>query len=139
MYTKAANMIHTIRQMMNNDEKFREMLLQLNKTFYHQTVTTLQVEDFITEFSGLNLKPIFNQYLRTINIPQLEYKQEGKKLHVKINNAEEGFELLLNCPNTKTIKATKEWTVTRLSRKQQKNFSLKSIEERYLVELKKTN
>lgn len=139
MYTKAANMLHTIRQMMNNDEKFREMLLEMNKIFYHSTISSAAIENFIFQFSGLPLHQFFNQYLRTINIPQLEYKQEGKKLHLKINNTVEGFELLLNCPNAKTIKATTQWTITRLNKKQRKNFSIKSIEQRYLVELKNAN
>lgn len=47
MYYKGENMIHTIRQVINDDEKFRQILRGLNKTFYHQTVTTKQVEDYI--------------------------------------------------------------------------------------------
>ncbi len=49
MYYKAGNMIHTIRQVINNDEKFRQILRGLNKTFYHQTVTSKQIEDYIKQ------------------------------------------------------------------------------------------
>ncbi|HEV2831220.1 MAG TPA: M1 family metallopeptidase, partial [Hanamia sp.] len=45
MYYKAGNMLHTIRQVINNDEKFRGILRGLNKTFYHQTVATKEIED----------------------------------------------------------------------------------------------
>ncbi|HEX2683683.1 MAG TPA: M1 family metallopeptidase, partial [Ferruginibacter sp.] len=46
MYYKGGNMLHIIRQLVNDDEKFRQILRGLNKTFYHQTVTTRQVEDY---------------------------------------------------------------------------------------------
>ena len=36
-----------------NDEKFRNILRGLNKTFYHQTVTTKQIED-ISSFAPLH-------------------------------------------------------------------------------------
>lgn len=64
MYYKGANMIHHIRKLINNDRKFRNILRGLNKTFYHQTVTTAQIEAYITKKSGLKLNKIFDQYLR---------------------------------------------------------------------------
>ena len=69
MYYKGANMIHNIRQLINNDEKFRRILRGLNKTFYHQTVTTKQIEDYIIKESGLKLQSLFNEYLRTTKVP----------------------------------------------------------------------
>jgi aminopeptidase N len=54
MYYKGGNMIHTIRQVINNDEKFRKILRGLNKTFYHQTVTAKQVEDYINQISVID-------------------------------------------------------------------------------------
>lgn len=40
MYYKGGNMIHTIRQLINDDEKFRMILRGLNEKFNHATVTT---------------------------------------------------------------------------------------------------
>lgn len=80
MYYKGANMIHAIRQLINDDEKFRSILRGLNKTFYHKTVTTQEVENYIAKQSGLKLDKIFDQYLRYANIPTLEYKIKGSKL-----------------------------------------------------------
>ena len=74
IYYKAGNMMHTIRQVINDDEKFRNILRGLNKTFYHQTVTTKQIEDYISKQSGIDFSKVFDQYLRTIKIPVLEYK-----------------------------------------------------------------
>nr|WP_285010739.1 M1 family metallopeptidase [Pedobacter sp. ELA7] len=70
MYYKGANMIHHIRKLMNDDEKFRGILRGLNKTFYHQTVTTQQIEEYISRESGLDLKALFDQYLRQAAPPE---------------------------------------------------------------------
>ena len=83
MYSKGANMLHTIRQVINNDEKFRAILRGLNKTFYHQTVTTKQVEDYISQQSGIDLSKIFDQYLRNLQIPVLQWKYDGGQLQAK--------------------------------------------------------
>ncbi|WP_276090809.1 M1 family metallopeptidase [Pedobacter sp. JY14-1] len=73
MYYKGANMIHNIRQLIHNDEKFRAILRGLNQTFHHQTVTTHQIENYIAVQSGLNLNKVFDQYLRHKDLPVLEY------------------------------------------------------------------
>ena len=65
MYYKGANMLHTIRQIVNNDEKWRSVLLGINKAFYHQTVHTKQIEDYLSNHIGLDLTAFFNQYLRS--------------------------------------------------------------------------
>jgi aminopeptidase N len=66
MYYKGANMLHTLRQILNNDEKWRVILRGLNSTFYHQTVTTKQIEDYLSQGVGIDLNPFFNQYLRDV-------------------------------------------------------------------------
>lgn len=80
MYPKGANMIHNIRQLINDDAKFRNILRGLNKTFYHKTVTTAEIEKYIAQQSGLNLSKIFDQYLRYKDIPTFEYKISNNKL-----------------------------------------------------------
>jgi aminopeptidase N len=74
MYYKGGNMLHMIRQIVGDDDKWRQILRGLNKTFYHQTVTTQQIEQYMIEQTGKNLKPIFDQYLRNTQIPVLEYR-----------------------------------------------------------------
>ncbi len=91
IYYKAGNMIHTIRQVINNDEKFRGILRGLNKTFYHQTVTSKQVEEYISKQSGINFSKVFDQYLRTIKIPTLEYTISKGMLSYRWTNVVPGF------------------------------------------------
>ena len=97
MYYKAANMINMIRYMMHDDLKFRNILRGLNTDFYHQTVTTQQLEQYINEKSGMNFNQIFEQYLRTIQVPLLEYyfNPKNRKLYYHWTNCIKGFNLPL--------------------------------------------
>ena len=93
MYYKGGNMLHTIRQIINDDEKFRMILRGLNKTFYHKTVTSKQVEDYINKNSGIDFSKVFDQYLRTIMIPTLEYKIQKGNLFYRWTNCVKGFNM----------------------------------------------
>jgi hypothetical protein len=93
MYEKGGNMLHTIRQIINDDEKWRSILRGLNKTFWHQTVTGKQVEDYISRQSGIDLSKVFAQYLTTTNVPVLEYSTKGNKLAYRWTNVVDGFDM----------------------------------------------
>lgn len=93
MYYKGANLIHTIRQLINDDEKFRQVLRGLSKTFYHKTVTTAEVENYIAQKSGLKLDKVFDQYLRYSKIPVLEYKINGGVLSYRWVTDVKGFDM----------------------------------------------
>ena len=92
-YQKGAGILHTLRQVINDDEKWRSILRGLNKEFYHATVTTEQVENFIAKQSGLNLNAFWDQYLRTTQIPTLEVRQVGSKLFYKWINSIDTFDM----------------------------------------------
>ncbi len=105
MYYKGANMLHTLRQLIEDDEKWRQILRGLNKTFYHQTVTTQQIEDYISKQTGIDLTEFFNQYLRTTDIPTLEYKIENKELKYRYINIVEKFDM----PIQVTVDGKVQW------------------------------
>ena len=88
-------MLHTIRQIVNDDEKWRSMLRGLNKDFYHQVVKGSQIENYLIEKTGLDLKPVFDQYLREIRIPVFEYFVKGNSLTFRWNNCVAGFNMPL--------------------------------------------
>ena len=73
MYAKGANLLHTLRQIAKDDQIWRQVLRGLNEEFYHQTVTSKQIEDYISENIGFDLTFVFDQYLRDYRIPILEY------------------------------------------------------------------
>jgi len=93
MYYKGANMLHTLRQLVNDDEKWRQILRGLNKTFFHQTVSTQEIENYLSEKSGLDLTAFFNQYLRGIKIPNLEYSIKNNELNYRWTNVVENFKM----------------------------------------------
>ena len=95
MYYKGSNMLHTIRQLVNDDEQWRQILRGLNKDFYHQTVTTAQIENYIIDKSDIELQPVFDQYLRSPRIPLFEYQMDGQKLKYRYTNVIEGFDMPL--------------------------------------------
>jgi aminopeptidase N len=74
MYDKGSNLIHTIRQVINNDSLFKKILRGLNADFYHQTINSAMLEKYFSVKSRKDLSKIFDQYLRAKNIPVLEYK-----------------------------------------------------------------
>ncbi|WP_439127497.1 M1 family metallopeptidase [Polaribacter sp.] len=110
MYNKGGNMLHTLRQYVNNDEKWRMILRKMNKVFYHQTVTTQQIENFLSQETGLKLNAFFDQYLRSKNIPILEYKIEDATLKVQWRNTVPGF----NYPVKVKIDGKEQWIKPRL-------------------------
>lgn len=93
MYYKGANMLHTIRQIAGNDEQWTGLLRALNNDFRHQTVTTREIEDYMSNFLGKDLSKVFDQYLRTSRIPKLEMIKMGKTIRYRWNNCVESFDM----------------------------------------------
>ncbi len=93
MYSKGANMLHTLRQIIDDDEKWRVILRGLNKEFYHQTVTTEQIENFMAEAAGLDLNLFFDQYLRDTRIPTFQYGLVKGNMRYRWINAVQGFNM----------------------------------------------
>jgi aminopeptidase N len=96
MYYKGANMLHTIRTMVNNDSLFRETLRKMNAVFYHKTVTTKEIEEFMSRELKMDLKPLFDQYLRTTQIPIVNVNCTKKGIKIKVDNCVAGFNLIYN-------------------------------------------
>jgi aminopeptidase N len=134
MYYKGANMLHTLRQLVNDDEKWRLLLRGLNKTFYHRTVTTQEIENYISEFLGLDLTAFFNQYLRDVRIPNFEYSIANNKLSYRWNNVIENFEMPIEIEINKEnywLYPNSDW------QKMEINSSEIHIDRSYYIEHKK--
>lgn len=93
MYYKGGNMLHTIRHVIDDDQKWRQILRGLNRDFHHQTVTTQQVEDYLIKKSGIDLQCVFDQYLRTTDIPELVLTTSGTTATFQYQNVVDGFHL----------------------------------------------
>lgn len=105
MYNKGGNMLHTIRNVINNDILWRAILRGLNEEFYHQTVTGEQIENYISKKAGKDLSKVFDQYLRDIRIPTLEYTFKDDQLRYRWSNAVQGFDM----PVKVTIDGKEYW------------------------------
>ncbi len=132
MYAKGANLIHTIRQIVNDDEKFRQILRGMNKDFYHQTVTSKQVENYISEKSGKDFSEVFNQYLRQIKIPVLELKAEGDKIKFKWTNCIAGFNMPVKLTNGQWLNPT---TNEQKIKWEGKDFSGVTVDKNFYVDV----
>lgn len=93
MYYKGANMLHTLRQLIGDDAKWREILRDMNSHFYHRVVKGSQIENYLSEKTSMNLKPFFDQYLRDIRIPVLEYYITGNELNFRWGNCVKNFNM----------------------------------------------
>ncbi len=146
MYYKGGSMLHTMRAVIDDDEKFRQILRGLNKTFWHQTVTTKQVEDYVSKEAGIDFSKVFDQYLRTTDIPVLEVSLVEKKTR-------DGHEKLLQFRWTKCVPGfnlpllvklgPNKWTWIRpTTERQAVNFQMENLSEfavdrRFYVKVKK--
>lgn len=123
MYPKGANMLHMIRQIINDDVKWKSILRGLNSTFYHQTVTSKQIEDYINIQSGINFNRVFAQYLTTTQIPVLEYIFKEGSFGYHWTNCVAKFDMpvkvRLNGVDT-WLKPTTEWKSEKTTSNQRK-------------------
>ena len=125
MYNKGSQVIQMIRQLVDDDEKFRMIIRDVSKTFYHKMVTTKEFEEYLILKTEKDLKPLFNQYLRTTQIPRLEYKLTKMKLEFRYTNCIDGFNMPVKIKTDKEfwISPTTEWQTIPLE-KAYKNISL---------------
>ncbi len=145
MYPKSGNMLHSIRHAMNNDDTFREMLRYLNKKFYHKTVTTEDIQGVVSEYFGSPVNKIFDQYLRTTQIPVLEYSvnTDKTKLYYRYTNCVDGFNLPLFVQgNTGALilgAESNKWNIKELRPGEASNFPFDAIEKAYYIKLKQVD
>ncbi|MCK0145618.1 M1 family metallopeptidase [Arenibacter sp. F26102] len=136
MYYKGANMLHTLRQLLEDDEKWRTILRGLNTEFYHKTVTTKQIENYISRKSGIDLTQFFDQYLRNNKIPLLEYQVKGKQMRYRYINIVDGFDMPIKIDVNGTVDwlyPTAEWK----SKSFKKDILSANVDKNFYVDHKK--
>ena len=134
MYFKGGNMLHTIRQIVNDDAKWRSILRGLQSSFRRQTVTSQQVEDYMSRRAGKDLSKVFAEYLTTTNVPVLEYKIDGRKLSYRWSDVVPGFDmpvrLRLSSSGWTTVRPTETWKTATLRLKDPTAFA---VDENFYV------
>lgn len=138
MYPKPSNMLHAIRHGLDNDTLFRQILRGMNKTFYHQTVTTQQIENYISQQAHYNYSKVFDQYLRTTQIPRLEFylDKDQKNVFYHWTNCVTGFNmpLVLQNENAKLkVIPTESWKKQALKNNEAPLFDTAAIVKMYYI------
>lgn len=93
MYYKGALMLNTIRHIINNDEKWWQLILDYSNHFKHRIIEAKDVINFFTKESGINLKPVFEQYLYHSNLPELQIETTKKGFNYYWKTDVENFEM----------------------------------------------
>jgi aminopeptidase N len=128
MYAKGGEMLHTIRQIVNDDERWRGILRGLNATFWHQTVMGWQVEEYISREAGTDLSRVFDQYLRTTQVPVFKYSIDGNSLSYRWTEVVPGFDMPIRVTLTGSdyseIHPTEAWQTATLSLPTGTDFSV---------------
>jgi aminopeptidase N len=139
MYYKGSNMLHNIRQLVNDDEKWRQILRGLNKDFYHQTVSSAQIEKYLIDKTEMDLSPIFDQYLRTTMIPKLEYSHNEGIVKYRYTDVVTGFKmpirLLLVGGAFDWVTPSAEWQTKAIDG----DLSKLQVDKNFYIEVLKTN
>ena len=119
MYYKGGNLLHTVRQLVHDDARWREILRGLGETFRRSTVDGADVEAYMSRESGIDLSAVFDQYLRTTMVPTLEYRVRGRTLSYRWTNVVPGFAMRVRArlgpDGYRWIRPTEAWQETELA------------------------
>jgi aminopeptidase N len=145
MYYKTGNMIHMIRQIIGDKSTFRMLLQDMNQKYRYKTVTGAEIEDFISKRTGFNLSKVFDQYLRTTQIPTLEYylsvENTSQILYYRWTNCINGFNMPILLPGNSNPKyglllATEKWQKMRTNFREGEDIR-KLMDKNFYVNYKK--
>jgi len=97
MYPKGALFLNTMRNYINDDKIWWDIIASLQMQYRHKNISTEDVLALMNEKSGKNLKPYFDVYLRQGSLPVLniEILDKNKSVSIKYSwsNVVEGFAL----------------------------------------------
>lgn len=138
MYAKGGNMLHTIRQIVDDDERWRQTLRGLNKDFYHSIATTQEIERYIIEKTGKDLRKVFDQYLRDVRVPTLEYSIDKKGLRYRWTNCVENFNMPIKMKQDngtwKFIHPSTKWQTMKTQ-----NQSIPEFDKNFYIDVRRIN
>ncbi len=96
MYYKGAALVHMVRHIVG-DSTFLPLLLEMNRRFLRQVVTSADVEAFIIGYDARTRERIdprlFDQYLRTTRVPELQWTLRNGELWVRWTKAVPGLRM----------------------------------------------
>lgn len=118
MYFKGALMLNTLRHVINNDAKWWALILKYSETYRKQIIDTPTVIAFFNKESGMDLTPVFNQYLNYKNIPVLQLRMANNKLEYRWQTDEPNFKMPVGITfdgKEVRLNSTNDWQTAGLS------------------------
>jgi aminopeptidase N len=114
MYFKGALFINTLRSIVNDDARWWKLLHDFYQHFKYKNIMTEDVVAYFNRQTGMDLTPIFDQYLRHTAIPTLELKFDESAGTVayrwKVDEADFAMPVRVGKKdNWQIIQATTEW------------------------------
>ncbi len=113
-YFKGALFINTLRSIVNNDDRWFKLLHDFYQHFKYQNIMTEDVVAYFNQQMGMNLTPIFDQYLRHTALPTLElrFQHEEGTVSYRWKVDEPAFAMPIRVgkkDDWQTIQPTTEW------------------------------
>ncbi|HUE87839.1 MAG TPA: M1 family metallopeptidase [Vicinamibacterales bacterium] len=124
-YFKGALFLHTLRSVVNDDDKWWAALRDVYQQFKYQNIMTEDLVAFMNARLGMDLTPIFDQYLRRAALPTLElaFDAAGKSLAYRWRADERDFAMPIRVGvpgQWQVIHPTTDWKVMSSSVPQEK-------------------
>jgi aminopeptidase N len=135
MYNKGMLFLHTLRHIVNNDAQWWSIIKGMcDTTFKFKNIGYNDVVDYFNQKTGMNLSPVFDQYLKHAKIPVLQYNlkhEEGDtytfsyKWRADVKNFSMPFFVSTGFNEDKHITATGEWQKMTLTLPKEKDFKIR--------------
>lgn len=144
IYYKGSWMLHTIRNVIDNDTLWFNSLKDFSLRYKKQQVTTEEVIGFFAKRTGYRLEGIFRQYLYTGPLPVFEYKliegnERGLELHYRWQRVNKSFTMPIKTTMTKGewdfLEPIQKWRIIDLNYFDPKEFKVQT--DHFLLDVKK--
>ena len=114
MYFKGALFLHTLRSVVNDDSKWWKLLRDVFDEFKYRNIMTEDMVRFFNARLGRDLTPIFDQYLRRIELPVLElaFNEKAHTVAYRWRADERNFNMPIRVGERgkwQTIQPTSDW------------------------------
>lgn len=102
MYVKGMLFLNTLRHVVDNDELWWALIKEMASEEFHHRITNYdEVVQFFNLRTGINMSPLFAQYVKNYRIPRLVYsirKKRGKTITtVRWETDVTGFQMPITC------------------------------------------
>ena len=81
MYSKGSLMLHTLRNVINNDSSWFKLIKNISIDFRDKNIDGVEIIQYINDRTELDLTKFFKQYLNHRQIPTFEYKLQKHGAH----------------------------------------------------------